>query len=174
MSNYLQKQLDLKRKRWSASNTRKPKLAVVGIGNEYFGDDAAGILVIQHLRQHIADSERILLIEAFVAPENFTGPIRRFNPDWVWIIDAADMNLKPGEVRILNLDQIDGVSAFSHRMPPTLFAKYVYETTNAEISFFGVQPEETGAYLEVTTTIKNNCKQLGDFLSGWINRFFEI
>lgn len=168
MSNYLKSLLDLKLKRWSANNFRKPKLVLLGTGNEFFGDDAAGIYVIRDLKRRFLDSNSILLIEASVAPENFTGPIRKFNPDWVWIIDAADMNLNPGEVDILNLDQIGGVSALSHRMPLTLFARYIYETTNAEISFFGIQPEVTGAYLDVTTIVTKTCQVMGEFLAEWI------
>jgi hydrogenase 3 maturation protease len=168
LSNYLNSLLDLKLKRWSANNFRKPKLVLVGIGNEFFGDDAAGIYVVRDLKRRFSNSESIFLVEASVAPENFTGPIRKFSPDWVWIIDAADMNLNSGEVEILNLDQIDGISAFSHRMPLTLFARYIYETTNAEISFFGIQPEETGAYLDVTKTIKKTCQDLGEMLAEWI------
>ncbi len=98
----------------------------------------------------------------------FQDLLENFNPDWVWIIDAADMNRNPGEVDILDLDQIGGVSAFSHRMPLTLFAKYIYETTNADISFFGIQPEVTGAYLDVTETINKTCQDLGKFLGEWI------
>ena len=168
MSNYLKSLLDLKLKRWSATNFRKPRLVIVGIGNEFFGDDAAGIYVIRELKRLFSDSKHILLIEASVSPENFTGPVRKFNPDWVWIIDAAEMNLNPGEVEILNLEQIGGVSAFSHRMPLTLFAKYIFETTNAEISFIGVQPEATGAYLDVTTTVIKTCQDMGEFLAEWI------
>lgn len=168
MSNYLKSLLDLKLKRWSASNLTKPKLVLLGTGNEFFGDDAAGIYVIRDLKRLFSDSKSILLIEASVAPENFSGPVRKFNPDWVWIIDAADMNLNPGEVDILDLDQIGGISAFSHRMPLTLFAKYIYETTNADISFFGIQPEITGAYLDITKTINKTCQDLGKFLGEWI------
>ena len=37
-------------------------------------------------------------MEAGPAPENFTGPLRRFRPDLVLLVDAAQMDAEPGTI----------------------------------------------------------------------------
>ena len=59
------------------------RLAVLGIGHELCGDDAVGVRLAGMLRPLVTGNERLLVIEAGPAPENFTGPLRRFQPDLV-------------------------------------------------------------------------------------------
>jgi hydrogenase 3 maturation protease len=168
LNTYLQKQLDYQLNLWQVNSQKIPRIVIIGIGNEFHGDDAAGILVIRQMRKMISDFENIQIIEASVAPENFTGQIRKFSPDWVWIIDAAAMELNPGEIRILDSSQIDGVSALTHQMPLTLFVKYIQKVTCAEVIFFGIQPKIISSYVAVTPEIKTICKETGNFLTNWI------
>jgi hydrogenase 3 maturation protease len=69
--------------------TRHERIAVVGIGNELNGDDAAGILAARKLSKKYCPQKVdensphpvFIVIEAGLAPEAFTGPLRRFRPD---------------------------------------------------------------------------------------------
>jgi len=168
LNSYFLKELDRKLNLRLTNNLLFPRIVILGVGNEFSGDDAAGILVLRHLRQSISDSKNIHLIEASVAPENFTGEIRRYSPDWVWIIDAADMRLGPGEIRILDVNQIDGVSALTHQMPLTLFVKYIQMAIGSDVLFFGIQPQKIAAYQDVSSEIKTICEEFADELRNWI------
>src|ERR1041385_2007174 len=77
-----------------------PRIAIVGIGNPYRSDDAAGILIARELsqREFAADREHFLICEAGHAPENVTGGLRKFAPSLVLLIDAAEMDKEPGIV----------------------------------------------------------------------------
>jgi hypothetical protein len=68
-----------------------PRVAVVGVGHELCGDDAAGLVVAHALQTALAGDERLLVIEAGSVPENQTGRLRRFKPGIVLLIDAAQM-----------------------------------------------------------------------------------
>jgi hypothetical protein len=71
--------------------TRSLRVAVMGIGHELQGDDAAGVLIARHLQSLLGPSEERLILCVGPAPENCTGALRRFEPDlvlWSWRFNA--------------------------------------------------------------------------------------
>src|SRR5437870_308197 len=88
---------------------RALRVAVVGIGHELRGDDAAGSRVARALQPRSHDL--LLVIDAGPAPENCTGPLRRFAPDLVLLIDAAQINVPPGTIEWQEWQAADGCGA---------------------------------------------------------------
>lgn len=119
--------------------SRSLRLAVVGIGNELNGDDAAGVQVIRNLRQLLPPGLEILLVEAGPAPENFSGPIRRFQPDLVLLVDAVDAGEPAGKIVWLEWQHIAGVSALTHSLPPTIFGKFMSQEMQRPVALIGIQ-----------------------------------
>ena len=68
---------------------------IMCIGNREGGDDAIGPYIADKLK----DSD-INVIDCGTVPENYTGIVKKYNPDKLVIIDAADIGLKSGEFRI--------------------------------------------------------------------------
>ncbi len=151
-----------------ASNPNRPRLAVIGIGNEWNGDDAAGVLAIRQMQRLLPSHDALVLIDAAVAPENFTGVLRIFQPDWVWLLDAAEMGETPGVIRLLDWQTVQGVSAITHGLPPTLFARFVMNEFGSRVFLFGIQPAVVEAYLEPTRVVREAALGLAESLSGWI------
>lgn len=117
------------------------RVAVVGIGHELRGDDAAGVAVARKL-QPVAH-ERLLVVEGGHAPENQTGLLRRFSPDLVLLVDAAQMNEAPGTVRWLAWEESVGLSASTHTLPPYMLAQYLVHELGCEVVLVGIQPGQT-------------------------------
>ncbi len=117
------------------------RLAVMGVGNELNGDDAAGVAVARALKKPFAGRPRLLLIEAGPAPENFTGPLRRFAPQMVLIVDAANMGLEPGSVRWIEWQDTDGLSASTHSLPPSVLAAYLIHEIGCRVALLGIQAQ---------------------------------
>ena len=122
------------------------RVAVVGIGNELNGDDAAGVRVASGLRALIpptqpAGSPHVLVIQAATAPESFTGPLRRFQPDLVILVDAAHWDAQPGSVNCIDWQEAQGLSASTHTLPPTLFAKFLIHELGCRVVLLGIQPQ---------------------------------
>ena len=117
----------------------------MGIGNEMRGDDIAGIVVIRNLVQAFAPTPppNLLLVEAAHAPENHTGPIRKFSPDLVILIDMAQMDESPGTIRWLSWQETTGISASTHTMPPYMLARYLTAVTHTQVALIGIQPAQT-------------------------------
>lgn len=147
------------------------RIALVGIGNELNGDDAAGVLMVRILAQKFQNQEKhigqgktaedrcasvryetmrtaylsrgeydLMLVEGGIAPEAFSGPLRRFGPDWVILIDAAAMDEEPGATAWVDWRLADGLSATTHTMPPTMLAKFLIHELGCQVGLVGVQP----------------------------------
>lgn len=128
----------------------------MGIGHELRGDDAAGLAVVQAL----IGRNDLLVIEAGSAPENHTAKLRRFRPDLLLLIDAAQMNLQPGEIQVLDFDSLDGLSASTHTTPLTLIAHYVMAELDCEVLVIGIQPESTGFATPLTPKVQQAVREV--------------
>jgi hydrogenase 3 maturation protease len=127
---------------WSLPKSEAPRVAIVGIGNEFNGDDAAGVLVARKLsvQECSADAGHVLVIEAGQAPENITGELRRFQPQVVLLIDAAQMNAEPGEIAWIPWESTSGMSASSHSLPLSMLARYLTLEFGCQVHLLGIQP----------------------------------
>ncbi len=131
------------------------RVALVGIGQELRGDDAAGMIIARALsrvdgngegsRIPADDHERLPLrvIEGGAAPENCTGILRRFQPDLVIFVDAAQMDQEPGTVRWLECKEIAGFSASTHTLPLDMLAHYLEAELGCQVALLGIQPAGT-------------------------------
>jgi hydrogenase 3 maturation protease len=149
-----------------ANSNGSPRLAIVGIGNELNGDDAAGSLVARALSGRKCDGGvyRLLTIDAGVAPENITGDLRTFKPDLIVFIDAADMGEAPGTVRWIAMDEIDGMSASTHRMPLSMLAQYLTLELGCDIVLLGIQPASVEMGKALSDPVRRLVKHMSDDL----------
>lgn len=117
-----------------------PRLAVVGVGHELRGDDAAGIAVAKALQS--SENERLLVINGGAAPENFTGVLRGFAPDVILIVDAVQMNQPPGTIHLLDNHDIEPCSMTTHTLSHHILASYLEAEMNCVIMLLGIQVEQ--------------------------------
>jgi hydrogenase 3 maturation protease len=138
-------------------------VAVVGVGQELNGDDAAGVLVTRALlkrqRAGWSDAPRpvpisLLILEAAHAPENCTGAIRRFAPDLVILADAAAMGDPPGTIRWLDWRDAAGLSASTHSLPPSMVARYLATELACEVALIGIQVQDTTLGAPVSAPVR--------------------
>jgi len=111
------------------------KYILMGIGNTLRGDDGIGSIIAQNFKDHDWFS-----IDCGVVPENFTSTIKKNRPDLIVLIDAVEMDLKPGEFRIISPDRISALHLTTHSMPLSFLISYLKEYTQ-ELIFIGIQPK---------------------------------
>ncbi len=118
-------------------------------------DDAAGVLIARALSQRecAADSNYLFICEAGHAPENKTAEVRKFAPDLVLLIDAADMGKAPGTVEWISEEDIDGMSASTHSLPLSMLARYLKLEIGCEVSLLGIQPASNEVGETVNTQV---------------------
>lgn len=137
------------------------KFAVLGIGSVLRSDDAAGMYLIELLQDQIK-REDVLLIAGSTAPENFTGVIKKFAPETLFVVDAAHMGLTPGEVKVIPADDIGGVSFSTHMLPLPVMLKYLESESGCGVVFIGIQPGSTEQGFEMCERVKNGTENLAD------------
>lgn len=85
------------------------------VGNSMMGDDGAGPLLAESAppRRKVT-----AVIDGGSAPENDIVAIRELRPTRLLIVDATDMGLNPGEIRIIDPDDIAEMFMMTtHNMP---------------------------------------------------------
>ncbi|MEO0138166.1 MAG: hydrogenase maturation peptidase HycI [candidate division WOR-3 bacterium] len=117
------------------------RICILGVGNIQRGDDGAGPLLINLFKTRIEKKENILLINSGETPENFTGEIRKFQPDLVIIFDACIRSKKPGEIFIVNPEKIENEDISTHRLPLSMFVKFLEETIPTRVIIIGIEPK---------------------------------
>ena len=142
------------------------RVAVLAIGSPLHGDDAAGLLVAEAFRRirkgrraKAARSRtrkprsptpppklqrrRIGIFIGETAPENLTGPIRKFRPSHLVILDAADApGKKPGSISLVRRGLLRGGSSIStHNLPVNILVEYIRQSQPCEVLILGIQPK---------------------------------
>jgi hydrogenase 3 maturation protease len=145
---------------------RSPRLAIVGIGNELCADDAAGVLVVRQLSMGRVNHPACLAIEAGTAPENVTGSLRQFKPEVVLFVDAADMGGPPGAVRWVGMDEIDGLSASTHSLPLSMYARYLAAELGCAVGLLGIQPASTQMGDTVSACVRDSVRAVAEGILG--------
>jgi hydrogenase 3 maturation protease len=118
-------------------------VAILGIGNELMGDDAAGVYITETLKVKLAGQPDVLVINGSNAPENFVGKISSFNPDFVLLVDAAKLpDTQPGHIAWLDPLDTTGYSASTHTLPPHILCGFLVNEHNCALGLLGIQIEK--------------------------------
>lgn len=170
----MSEQLDQAKTNHLAKNNSLPKIAIIGIGNELNGDDAAGVLIVRKIKNNLPENRQILIVEGSTAPENHTGVIRNFKPDWIWLFDAADLGDKPGSVQLIDLEKVQSIGADTHRLAPTLLLSFLSLEMEFKAFLFGINPESVEPFTEVSDTIEKSIENTSKFFLLWLKNTYNI
>jgi len=131
------------------------RLLVVGIGNEMCGDDGLGPRLIAALQGRVGAQ----LLDAGDVPENFLGKICSLRPEVIFIVDAADIGGEPGDIAVLETDELPGLMALTHNPGLRLFTYFLQQETGAQILVMAVQPGGTSPGAGISPAVQRtlNC-----------------
>lgn len=151
-------------------------LVVLGIGNDIRGDDGLGPYIIEELSlkreklqessdiSSIFDLNELFLINGGSVPENFTSKIKSLDPSHIILIDASLMNKEPGDIEIVDKENISNVSISTHSMSLAYLIKFLELEKPYEILFIGIEPESMELSFELSDTVKKSSDKLIDIL----------
>ncbi len=107
------------------------------------------------------------IIVTAAPPENDIVAIRELRPQRLLIVDATDMGLNPGEIRIIDPDDIAEMFMMTtHNMPLNYLVDQLKEDVG-EVIFVGIQPDIVGFYYPMTQPIKDAVNIVYQRLEGW-------
>ena len=147
---------------------------ILGIGNPLGGDDAVGPLVARRINERLAteyevpgpstpNRQAITAIDAGSAPESYTSVIRRNRPEQLVLVDAADMGLPPGSVRLLAPEKIATLSFSTHSMPLSTLISYVQEFCG-QVYIIGIQPKSTKAGGRLSVPVRKSGERVAELI----------
>jgi hydrogenase 3 maturation protease len=132
-------------------------IAVLGVGSELRGDDAAGVSAAEKLAGLVASGAHpkggagprsaappLRIIVGGTAPENVTGEIKAASPSHLIVIDCADMGLPPGSIRIVERSWIAGASFGTHRASLGILLDYISREAGCDAFVLAIQPAGLG------------------------------
>ena len=105
-------------KEW-LSNVKK--LVILGVGNPLRHDDGFGPALIEAVSKYKLP-DKVKLINCETVPENFLNTVIRLEPSHVIIVDSAQMNALPGEVKLVSPENIGGITFSTHTLPLTFLS----------------------------------------------------
>jgi hydrogenase 3 maturation protease len=146
------------------------RIALLGVGSELRGDDAAGLLLVREMAIMVRKGpfSRIVFegFEGGNAPENATGFIKGFSPSRIIVVDAADISLAIGEHREIDPEEISDIPFSTHTLPMRIITDYLRQATGAAISIIGIQPENLDFGRPPTGALKRGVRRLSRQLYG--------
>ncbi|MGE4799492.1 hydrogenase maturation peptidase HycI [Yersinia hibernica] len=138
---------------------------VLTVGNSMMGDDGAGPLLAERMAQHPVAGWQV--IDGGSAPENVVHRVRALHPTRLIIVDAADMELPPGEIRIIDPERIAEMFIMStHNLPLNFLIDQLKEDI-PDVIFVGIQPTLVAFYFPMTDIVKHAVEILHQRLSDW-------
>jgi hydrogenase 3 maturation protease len=146
------------------------QVVILGIGNEFSGDDSLGFQAARKLKRALSNMSRVEVLAVGVAPENFTGLLRKLSPSHVVLIDAAEMGEIAGKIELIEPHRIEKRMPSTHTMPLYMLAEYLEHELGAKVLILGIQPESLSFGTAVSREGRVSVDKLARLLVEVINR----
>ncbi len=136
------------------------RAVLMGIGNRWRGDDAAGPAVIARVgaRTHAR------CIDAGDAPERHLGEAVEGNPETILLVDAVDFGGAPGEAALFTMDDLPKRPGTTHDTSLSLLIGYLRATSGAEVILLGIQPGTTDFGDPMCPAVDDAVRAIADML----------
>lgn len=133
--------------------------ALMSIGNPLKSDDDIGNIVLDKINLDLKK------IKAETTPENFLNELKEFEK--IIILDALEFGGEVGEVRVFNLEDLDGTFSSTHSIPISLIKKLL---PDSEIKVIGIQPRKI-AFGVMSIELRNKINRIGREVENIVRSF---
>ena len=144
------------------------RTAVVCLGNEYRGDDAAGIAFARMLKERVKMGDKLVVIEAGMNLVANLKEIEECRPSRVLIVDAADLRINDGW-RLISESEIVERGISTHENNVAMCMRYLNAVLpKLDIMFVGIQFQDLDMTegLELSSKVSESVCDLADLVCG--------
>ena len=149
---------EMSQKKRKSSPQQGKDYVLMGLGNICRGDDGIGSFIAQNFQ-----SDDWLVLDCGTTPENFTSLVRKSQPEYLVIVDAAQMNLEPGEFRVIPSERIDKFYLTTHNIPLSLLISYLDKWVGKTI-LIGIQPERMEDFQKISKRLQDSARNIIEIL----------
>ncbi|MBS3781754.1 MAG: hydrogenase maturation peptidase HycI [Candidatus Thermoplasmatota archaeon] len=136
-----------------------PDKLLLGVGNDIRGDDAVGEAVVREF-----DSKEWDTIDCGSVPENHITLIEEDLYELVVIVDAAHMELEPGEIRIVPRELLGVFTMSTHALPLSTVMDFLDKKVG-EVFLIGIQPKDMSLKEGMTPELKKAKNKMIELLN---------
>jgi hydrogenase 3 maturation protease len=119
------------------------KVAIVGVGHPFRGDDYVGSYVMKGIIKMTGDtlSDSVYLFDAEDNLEHVITKLSRIDSKQVIFIDACEMGVRPAETKLLGIDETSYPFFTTHGIPLKVLAEQML--MGCKVWVLAIQPKET-------------------------------
>ncbi|MFH1448210.1 MAG: hydrogenase 3 maturation endopeptidase HyCI [Candidatus Micrarchaeota archaeon] len=133
----------------------KENILFLGVGNPMKGDDGVGPYI----------AKRIGGIDVGTVPENFVSRINASEEDTIVVFDALEFGGVPGDVRIVDANESEGVTFSTHSLPLSKFSKFLELKT---VWLVGIQPSVVEFAEGMSPDVTKSADLIVEEISRWL------
>jgi hydrogenase 3 maturation protease len=137
-------------------------IVIIGMGNELRADDAVGLHIVRLLKRYT--NNRLQVFEGHTTPEAFIGPACAVHPTHLLIVDAAELQKKPGVWQVLSSDDVEKGLFTTHAIPATEVAAEIQRRCGSKVAFLGIQPKSRDISLVLSRECQQTAKEIADII----------
>jgi len=125
----------------------KKRVLILGVGNMLFGDDGFGPAAADYLLKNCMIPDDVYIMDVGIGAGDvlFTVALSQKKPEKIIVLDAVDVNRKPGEIFKLSIDDLPAnkITDFSlHLFPSTNLLKELRDRMGVDVVILACQAEK--------------------------------
>lgn len=140
------------------------RILLLGLGNTLKADDGVG----PHICERIKDKISAEVLDVGTVPENYLGPITRYDADVVLLIDAADLGQQLGSIGIYHHTVLRSGSLSTHTPSISLLLNAMRQGKKMPVLLLGIQP----ACLELGESMSPDVQEAAETLISVLQEVF--
>ena len=113
------------------------RVAILCVGSRSRGDDIFGPLVAKRISGKVSAE----VFDAENVPENYLGKIVKLSPEVVLLVDAAHFDAEPGQLRLLDPQDLAESSFSTHSASLKLIEEFFQTECNSKVFMLAAQPK---------------------------------
>lgn len=117
---------------------------VFTVGSVLRGDDAAGPMLAKMMQDNPIIGWEV--VDGGQTPEDDLAVIRRIQPQRLLLVDAADMDLSPGAMRVVGEEDVATQFLITTHSLPITFLLGELKNICPDVTFLGIQPGDTSFF----------------------------
>jgi len=142
----------------SAANDSR--VVLIGIGHPLRGDDQVGSLIAKSLNK--SGSGAIEFFDGEDTVETIIVRVGKLRPTHAVFIDACDMNLAAGEVRLITMNQTEYSFFTTHGIPLKLLAERFLPNSKSWV--LAIQPDRLEISSSLSPRVNNAARSIVEFI----------
>jgi hydrogenase 3 maturation protease len=139
------------------------------VGNGMMGDDGAGVLLAQKLRENPISGWSV--VNGGSAPENTLHQVRELEPERVLVVDAADMDLEPGSIRLIQAEKLDDPFLMTTHSLPLSYLVDALQEFVGQVELLGIQPDTIAFGFPMSEAVRGAVGQIYLDLQNGVTRW---